>query len=274
MRALVRSEDSRARLEVLGYEVVVGDLAHAASVDAAMLGVERVFLLSSPHEDDVTWHQQAIDASKKVGVAQLVRSSILGADAESSSTFHRQHGQSDRYLQDSGVPFTILRPHYFTQNITTSTIPSIDASGNFYGSAGQARLSMLDIRDAAEAAAVVLTIEGHLGCIYDLTGPEALSFDDVAEKVSAALGREVHSVDVPLEVTRQTLAGFGLPVWLVNAIVELYRDYRDAGPDGYAARFLMRSAVDRPGSAHARSALARVSRGADHRSIERFCRIC
>ena len=165
-----------------------------------------------------------------------MRSSILGADAESSSTFHRQHGQSDRYLQDSGVPFTILRPHYFTQNITTSTIPSIDASGNFYGSAGQARLSMLDTRDAAEAAAVVLTSDGHLGRIYDLTGPEALSFDDVAEKVSAALGREVHAVDVPLESTRQALEGFGLPVWMVNAVVELYQDYRESGPDGYAAQ--------------------------------------
>lgn len=72
VRALVRSEDSRARLEALGYEVVIGDLAHAASVDAAMLGVERVFLLSSPHADDVTWHQQAIDAANKGSSAKLM----------------------------------------------------------------------------------------------------------------------------------------------------------------------------------------------------------
>ena len=157
-----------------------------------MAGVEKVFLLSSPHPDAASWHRNAIDAARRTQVQLLVRSSILGADRESpAAEFISAHTDCDRYLEESGLPYVIVRPNLFLQNIPESTIPSIDASGTFYADAGEARISMVDTRDVAAVAAVALTEPGHAGADYDVTGPEALSYDDVAAKLTEALGRRI-----------------------------------------------------------------------------------
>ena len=234
VRALVRAGERTGSLPAAG--VVTGDLADEASLVAAMDGIEKVFLLSSPHPDAVTWHRNAIDAARRTDVRLLVRSSILGADEESAPEFIDAHHVSDRYLRDSGLPHVIVRPNLFLQNIQESTIPAIDASGNFYVDAGQARISMVDTRDVAAVAAAALCEPGHAGADYDVTGPEALSHADVAAKLSRALGREVSYVDVPDDAVRGALVGAGLSDWFAGALVGLYQDYRRSGTDGYAAQ--------------------------------------
>jgi uncharacterized protein YbjT (DUF2867 family) len=169
-------------------------------------------------------------------VQLLVRSSILGADRESPAEFISAHTACDRYLEDSGLTHVILRPNLFLQNIPESTVPSIDGSGNFYVDAGQARISMVDTRDAAAVAAIVLTEPGHTGAHYDVTGPQALSYTDVAAKLTSATGRRVGYVDVPDEAVRQALLGAGLNEWFANALVGLYQDHRRSGTNGYAAQ--------------------------------------
>lgn len=235
VRALVREGESSEGIPA-AVEVVSGDLADPGSLARATAGAEKVFLLSSPHRDALTWHRNAIDAARDAGVGLLVRSSILGADRESSAEFISAHARCDRYLEQSGLDYVILRPNLFLQNIPESTIPSIGEDGNFYVNAGVARISMVDTRDVAEVAAVVLTQPGHAGARYNVTGPEALSYADVAAELSRALGREVTYVDVPDEAARQALLGSGLGEWLVGALVGLYQDYRCSGTDGYAAQ--------------------------------------
>jgi len=217
-------------------ETVIGDLADEGSLVTAMDGVEKVFLLSSPHPDAVRWHRNAIDAARRTQVQLLVRSSILGADRETPAEFIAAHTECDRYLESSGLPYAIVRPNLFQQNVPESTIPSIDGSGAFYADAGQARLSMVDTRDVAAVAAVVLTEPGHAGAAYDVTGPEALSYGDVAAKLTRALDRPVRYVDAPDDAVRQALLGFGLSEWFAGALVGLYQDYRRSGADGYAAQ--------------------------------------
>jgi uncharacterized protein YbjT (DUF2867 family) len=233
VRMLVRDREPGAAPE--GVEPVAGDLGSPESLRAAMAGAEKVFLLSSPHRDAVSWHRNAIDAASASGVSLLVRSSIVGSDPDSPSEFVSSHGRCDRYLEESGLGYAILRPNLFLQNVPESTIPSIDASGSFYVDAGDARISMVDTRDVADAASVVLTEPGHAGARYDLTGPEALTYDDVAARLSASLGRDIHYVDVPDEAVRGALLGMGLDAWLVDALVGLYQDYRRSGSDGYAS---------------------------------------
>jgi uncharacterized protein YbjT (DUF2867 family) len=235
VRALVRGGEPTGGLPAAA-EIVTGDLAEEASLVRAMAEVEKVFLLSSPHPDAVSWHKNAIDAARRTDVQLLVRSSILGADLQSPAEFVSAHTTSDRYLEDSGLPFVIVRPNLFLQIIPESTIPSIDASGAFYVDAGQARISMVDTRDVAAVAAVALTESGHQGAHYDVTGPEALSYADVAAKLTTAMHRQISYVAAPDEAVRQALLAARLNDWLVGALIGLYQDYRRSGTDGYAAR--------------------------------------
>lgn len=139
------------------------------------------------------------------------------------------------------------------QNIPESTIPSIDAEGNFYANAGQARISMVDTRDVAAVAAALLTEPGQEGAEHDLTGPEALSYEDVASKLSSALGRKITYVDVPDEAVRQTLQGFGLDEWLLGsgAWSTSTRTTDDPAPAGFAAQ--VTDTVERVGGRPPRS---------------------
>jgi uncharacterized protein YbjT (DUF2867 family) len=235
VRALVRAGEAAGGLPAAA-QAVTGDLADEGSLVTAMAGAEKVFLLSSPHPDAVRWHRNAIDAARRTQVQLLVRSSILGADRESPAEFISAHTTCDRYLEGCGLPYVIVRPNLFLQNIPESTIPAIDASGTFYVNAGQARLSMVDTRDVAAVAAVALTEPGHAGAHYDVTGPEALSYADVAARLSAATGRRVSYADVPDDAARQGLLGAGLGDWFAGALVGLYQDYRRSGPGGYAAQ--------------------------------------
>ena len=235
VRALVRAGEPADSLPT-AVEAASGDLADEGSLVMAMEGIEKVFLLSSPHPDAVGWHRNAINAARRTQVRLLVRSSILGADRESPADFISAHAACDRYLEDSGLPSVIVRPNLFLQNIPESTIPSIDGSGAFYVNAGQARISMVDTRDVAAVAAAVLTEPGHAGARYDVTGPEALSYADVAAKLTSVLGRQVTYVSAPDDAVRQRLLGAGLNEWFANALVGLYQDYRRSGTSGYAAQ--------------------------------------
>ncbi len=235
VRVLVRAGEPAAGLSAAD-EMVTGDLADEGSLVRAMEGIEKVFLLSSPHPDAVSWHRNAIDAARRTQVQLMVRSSIIGADRESAAEFISAHTTCDRYLKDCGLPHVIVRPNLFLQNIPESTIPSIDASGNFYVDAGEARISMVDTRDVAAVAAVALTESGHTGAHYDVTGPEALSYTDVAAKLTSAMGRQITYVDAPDDAVCQALLGAGLNEWFASALVGLYQDYRRSGADGYAAQ--------------------------------------
>jgi uncharacterized protein YbjT (DUF2867 family) len=235
VRALVRAGEATPGVPAAA-ETVTGDLADEGSLVTAMAGIEKVFLLSSPHPDAVSWHRNAIDAARRTEVQLLVRSSIIGADRESPAEFVSAHTTTDRYLEDSGLPFAIVRPNLFLQNVPESTVPSIDTSGVFYANAGDARISMADTRDVAAVAAVVLTEPGHTGAHYDVTGPEALSYTDVAAKLTAAMGRPISYVAAPDDAVRQGLLSAGLNEWFANALVGLYQDYRRSGTDGYAAQ--------------------------------------
>ena len=234
VRAMVRSGESPDSFPA-GVETVLGDLGDRASLDAATEGADKLFLLCGPTQDEVEFNQNAIDAAAAGVVSLVVRSSILGADPDSPATFVRDHGISDAALRDSGLPHAVVRPNMFMENVPETYVPSIDEKGNFYANAGQARLSMVDTRDVAAVAAALLTESGHQEGIYDVTGPEALSLQDVAGKLSSRLARQINFVDVPDDAVRQTLLSFGVGEWMAGGLVDLFQEYKRSGTDGYAA---------------------------------------
>ena len=235
VRALARSNEAAASFPS-GIEVVSGDLGDSGSLREAMTGVARVFLLCGPAPDEVALNQNAIDAAAGAEVELLVRSSILGADRASPATFVSDHGACDEYLRDAGLPFVIVRPNMFMQNVPENTVPSIDESGTFYTNTGEARISMVDTRDVAAVAAVLLTESAHASEELDVTGPEALSYEDVAVKVASSVGRVVRHVAVGDDAVRSALQGFGLGDWMVDGLVSLFADYRRSGSSGYASQ--------------------------------------
>jgi uncharacterized protein YbjT (DUF2867 family) len=230
LRILTRSAESPD-----DPDAVPGDLARSATLDAAMTGAGKVFLLCSAAHDELAWHRNAIDAAARAGVSHLVRSSILGAHPASAARFLRHHGQADEHLLASGMPHTILRPNFYMHNVSTVWPASIGPDGNYYAPAGDARISVTDARDVAAVAARALVENGHQGKAYDVTGPEALSHAEACGKLAAALGRPVRYVPVDDETARSAMRGAGLNRWFADALIELYQDYRRSGTEGYAA---------------------------------------
>jgi uncharacterized protein YbjT (DUF2867 family) len=231
LRILTRSDETAD-----DPDAVPGDLARPATLDAAMTGAGKVFLLCSAAHDELAWHRNAIDAAARAGVSHLVRSSILGADPASPARFLRHHGQADEQLRESGMGCTILRPNMYMHNVSTVWPPSISPDGSYYAPAGDAQISMTDARDVAAVAARILLSGGHMGESYDVTGPEALSHADACGKLAAALGRPVRYVPVDDDTAHSAMLAAGLNRWMTDGLIELYQDYRRSGTDGYAAR--------------------------------------
>ena len=221
VRALVRNPDKAKLFHGPGVEVVVADLEKPATLDPVLKGVDKVYLVSSPDPRVGLLHGNLIESAKRAGVKQIVRLSALGAATNSPSQILKWHGEVDERLSRSGLSFVILRPHSFMQNLLASRA-SIQSEGKLYAPMKEGKISPIDARDVAACAAAVLTSEGHSGRMYELTGPEALTYATIAEKIGAAIGRTVEYVDVPPDAAREGMIAAGYPAWLAEALGELY----------------------------------------------------
>ena len=142
-----------------------------------------------------------------------------------------------------GLSFTILRPNGFLQNIVAFNAASIRAQGAFYAAMGDARVSYLDVGDIAIVAVRALQGGVHAGKTYELNGPEAISNQELAKRISAVSGRMVNYVDIPESAQRDAMLGAGLPEWQVTAILELQQYYQQGG--GAKTDGLLQSLIER-----------------------------
>ena len=226
VRALVRSSAKARSLSSLpGVEIVEGDMARPEMLATALEGVDRAMLISSTAPDMVEVQSAFIDAARKAGVRHVVKLSGIIPDLDSPFRFARMHGEIEQRLEASGMAFTHLRagefmPSYFRQ------VPSIVGRGILALPMEDARIASIHIGDIAEVAAAVLTTPGHDGKTYPLTGPEALSMDEVAEKLSAVTGKTIRYVNVDPEEAKQAQLARGLPPYLVDGLVELFAERR------------------------------------------------
>src|SRR5499426_299903 len=161
-----------------------------------------------------------IEAARRAREKDVSKFSGMGADSRTSPELLRLHSETDDRLRGSGVPFTILQPNSFHQNILSS-VNTIRAQGLFYLPLKNAAQSTVDIRDISAVAAKVFTTSGHDGKTYVLTGPEALTFHQVAEKLSSLLGRNIQYVDMPLSTAADGMRKSGMSDWDIRAVTEL-----------------------------------------------------
>ncbi|QJY45508.1 SDR family oxidoreductase [Pseudonocardia broussonetiae] len=220
-RAFVRDR-ARARA-VLGddVELATGDLADPSSVRAALRGVQRVLLCTPNDPEQVRREVTVIDAAAAAGVGLVVKIGAIGAGADSPLAFWVAHARIEQHLRSSGLPAVVLHPSMYMTNLLAAA-ETIGQTGRLFAPAGDARISLIDPRDVAATAAVVLTEDGHAGRAYTLTGPEALTYQDVAAQIASATGRPVEYVEVPDAAARAAMAAAATPDWFADQLIILW----------------------------------------------------
>ena len=214
----------RARSE--GIDAAVIDYNQPDTLEAAFAGCDSLFLLGPNALNQTELELNAVAAAKAAGVQHIVKQSVLGAEGESYSLAHA-HRPVEKAIEESGLTWTFLRPNSFMQNVETFMSESIRAEGAFYSASGDAKIAHVDVRDIAAVAVQALTDDGHSGKAYELTGPDALSYDEVAAELSAATGRAIAHVSLPPADLKGAMLGSGMPEPLADRMLDLERYFRE-----------------------------------------------
>jgi uncharacterized protein YbjT (DUF2867 family) len=207
-----------------GVESVALDYDRPDTIRPALTGVETLFLLSNA----VDVERRVVDEAKAAGVRRVVKLSVLRADKEEYA-FARWHRAVEKHVEGSGLAWTFLRPTGFMQNVVTYMAGTIRSQSAIYSSVGDGAVATVDARDIGAVAARVLTEGGHERKAYELTGPAALTYAQVAAALGGVLGRTINYVPISPEQYKQGALGAGMPEAYVDALVDLERFYREGG---------------------------------------------
>ena len=226
VRALVRNPTRATPISSLpNVEVVEGDMARPDTLTEPLRGVDRAMLISSSDPAMLEVQSNFIEAARKAGVRHVVKLSGIMPEVDSPFRFARMHGEAEQRLERSGIAFTHLRAGEF-MHAYFRQVPAIVARGTFFLPMEDARIASIDVRDIAEVAAKALTEPGHEGKIYPLTGPEALSMAEVAEKLSTATGKPIRYANIAPEEARNAQLAAGVPPYTADALAELFAERR------------------------------------------------
>jgi uncharacterized protein YbjT (DUF2867 family) len=229
VKALVRNRAKATTFETLPtVEIVEGDMLHAETLRTALHGVDRVLMISSSTSQMVETQCTFIDAARKAGVSHIVKfsgaESGVGFNAN-NFRFTRMHEEIERYLESSGVAWTHLRPSQFMQ-VYLREAPSIVKKGAFYQALENVKLSPVDLEDVGKVAFGLLNSSGHATKSYDMTGPEALTMPEIAERISEAIEQPVRYVNITPAERRQALLNAGMPAEFADAMDEQTNERR------------------------------------------------
>jgi len=220
IRAGARDTAKIADLAARGVQAVQLDYTDAASVAGAVAGADKVLLVSGSEVGQrVSQHRAVIDAAAAAGVAQLVYTSAPRADT-SALILAPEHKATEEAIAASGVPATILRNNWYSENYL-GTLAQAAATGVVASSTGEGRVASASRADFAEAAAFVLTGDGHLGRVYELGGDVAWDFAELASAIGEVLGREIAYVAQTPEEQAAALSAAGLDEGTVGFVVGL-----------------------------------------------------
>jgi uncharacterized protein YbjT (DUF2867 family) len=208
-------------------KVIPIDYNESDTLRQALKDVDKLFLLTPDVPNAAHLASNAVSEAKKAGIRHIVKQSVMGADLEADVGTMRLHRQVEEIIEQSGIPFTFLRPNEFMQNFINFHSPSIKGNNAFYIPLEDAKVSLVDVRDIAAVAVKSLTDEDlHKNKTYLITGPEALSYHQVAEILSNRIGRKINYVNISDEEARAAMKEIGLSDWLINTVSELSDYFR------------------------------------------------
>jgi len=227
-RALIRNEEKKEGLESLGGEVVIGSIENTDVVNQSMQGVKTVLVLLPNSESQLALEKQLVDSAKQAGVERIVKMSSIEATPDATSPIPKLHLESEEYIKQSGLAWTMIKPNFYMQNLLASA-GTIKDQGKIFLPMGEGKTGMIDTTDVGKVIAKVLSEDGHESMNHEITGPEILSFYEVAEIFSKALGKQVDYVDVPMDAYKETLGQFLTNQWHLDAVIDLFKGIAEGG---------------------------------------------
>ena len=225
-RAAYFSAEKADAARAKGIDSVVINYNRPETMRAAFQGCDKLFLLAPNVLDQARLELNAVEAAKAAGVRHIVKLSVWQADREEFE-IARSHRMVEKAIESSGLAWTFLRPNSFMQNIGNYMAETVRTQGAFYSAAEKGKIGHVDVRDIAAVAVKALTEPGHEGKTYSLTGPEALSYDELAGELSKVLSRRVSHVNLPPADLKQGMLAHGMPEGLVERLLDLDRYYRE-----------------------------------------------
>ena len=221
-RGLVRDPGKADAIKEAGVEVIPGDLGDTAAVSEALRGCDKAFLLMANSREQLELEKGFVDAARAVGVKHLVKMSATGANSNSTALLKRYHGDAEQYTRESGLSYTLVRPNYFMQNMF-HVAGSIVEQDKYFMPMRDGQVGIIDVRDVARFILTVLTRPGHEDKTYEITGPELVSFYDIATRLSEVMGREIRYVDVPAEDFKESLLQWVSDDWYVETVSDMFK---------------------------------------------------
>ena len=233
VKAAARSANDTTFAHLNGVQTVQLDLNNTDTFSSAFQGIDKLFLLTPFQSNMVDLTSNLVNEAENAKVKYIVKQSVMGADAELGITPSRLHRRAEKIIEESGIPFTFLRPNFFMQNFVSFYSQTIKNQNAFYVPAGDAKVSFVDVRDIAAVAVQALASNNgkHEGKAYNITGGEALSYEQAAEILSKQLGKKVTYVNISDEDARKGMKGIGMDEWTINSMIELFEITRA----GYAS---------------------------------------
>ncbi len=229
-KTLIRDPDKASQITELGGQPIVGSIEDDVLLNQALEGVNRTLILLPNSDQQLSLEKRFVDAAVKAQVKHVVKMSSMEALPEATRTIPRMHVESENHIKDSGLSWTMIKPNFFMQNLLGSG-KTIKEQNKFFFPFANGTTAMMDVRDIGLFIAKVLSGEGHENQNYEITGPELLSFHEVAEKFSLVLGTEVNYVNVPMDAYKTTLSQFVTNQWHLDAVIDLFEDIAEGGLD-------------------------------------------
>ena len=224
IRLLVRKESDGSPK---GVEVAIGDLVDPVSVQKALHGVDKLYLLNAVTPDELTQGLIAYDLAKRLKLKHIVYHSVFRVGHFKDVPHFASKLAIENAVREFDIPFTIIRPNYFNQNDATLK-DALTKAGIYPMPLGQTGISAVDIRDIAEVAAIALTSDGHVGKTYNLNGPEVLSGPKMASIWSGLLGREIHYSGDDMDAFEEQMRKQA-PPWSAFDIRMMFQGYLERG---------------------------------------------
>jgi len=245
VRAMVHTPEQKTRVQGVNVEVAVADFNDRGAVERVLEGIQKVYLVSPVSPEMVAVQTAFVDTALDQGVRRLVKLSALGSAPDSPVGILRWHAEIEEHVRKAGIEYTFLQAHAFMENFF-SDVETVRRERAVYSPLGDAKFNPIAAQDIASSAAKILLETGHEGMTYTLTGPESVTYAQIARALGEAISRSVKYVPLTLGAAKQEMLKGGVPGWLADDLIALSQTWIEGKGDvvsTYVARLTGRKPI-------------------------------